>query len=215
VKGQAEGISAVRDILPVSRETAERLETYAALLGRWQKAMPLVAEADLADLYWRHFADCAQVVTIMPEARFWVDIGSGAGLPGLVVAMVGGAGTEVDLIESNRRKCAFLREVIRETGVPATVHEGRAEDLARGWQKPVDVVLARAVAPLVRLLDLALPLMCEGVRTAFHKGRDYQREIDEATLSWEFDLVKHDSRIGGGGVILEISNLRRKTADQG
>jgi 16S rRNA (guanine527-N7)-methyltransferase len=215
VNGQVEGISAVREILPVSRETAERLETYAALLKRWQRAMPLVAQADLPDLYRRHFADCAQVVTIMPKARRWLDIGSGAGLPGLVVAIVGGEGTEVDLIESNRRKCAFLREVIRETKAPARVHEGRAEDLLNEWQRPVDVVLARAVAPLVRLLDLACPVMCEGVRTAFHKGRDWEREIAEATLSWQFDLVKHDSRIGGGGVILEITNLRRKTADHG
>ncbi len=209
------GIAAVREILPVSRETAEKLEIYAELLRRWQRAMPLVAEADLPDLYRRHFADCAQLVTVMPEARSWVDIGSGAGLPGLVVALVGGEGTRVDLIESNRRKCAFLREVIRETGAPATVHEGRAEALLADWEGPVDAVSGRAVTSLVRLLDLALPLMREGTRTAFHKGRDYQREIAEATQSWSFDLVKHDSRIGGGGVILEISNLRRKTADHG
>jgi len=209
------GIAAVREILPVSRETADRLEVYAELLRRWQRAMPLVAEADLPDLYRRHFADCAQVLTIMPEARRWVDIGSGAGLPGLVVALVGGEGTQVDLIEANRRKCAFLREVIRETGAPARVHEGRAEALLEGWQTPVEVVLGRAVAPLAKLLRLALPLMCEGVSAAFHKGRDYEREIAEATLTWEFDLVRHDSRIGGGGVILEISNLRRKTADHG
>jgi 16S rRNA (guanine527-N7)-methyltransferase len=209
------GITAVREILPVSRETADRLEVYAALLRRWQRAVPLVAAADMGDLYRRHFADCAQVLTIMPEARRWVDIGSGAGLPGLVVAIVGGEGTQVDLIESNRRKCAFLREVIRETGAPARVREGRAEDLLEGWQTPVAGVLGRAVAPLAGLLRLASPVMCEGARAAFHKGRDWEREIDEATLSWQFDLVKHDSRIGGGGVILEISNLRRKTADHG
>ncbi len=211
----ADGIAAVRDIVPVSRETADKLEAYAALLRRWQRAMPLVAQADLDALYRRHFADCAQVVPILPEARFWVDIGSGAGLPGLVVAIVGGEGTHVDLIESNRRKCAFLREAIRETGAPATVHEGRAEALTAHWQTPVEVVLGRAVAPLAELLRIALPLMCEGARAAFHKGRDWQREIDEATQSWAFDLVKHDSRIGEGGVILEISNLRRKTAHHG
>ncbi len=210
MNSKAAGIAAVDEVLPVSRETAERLEIFAALLRRWQRAMPLVAERDLPDLYRRHFADCAQVVTLFPKTRSWVDIGSGAGLPGLVVAMVAEEGTHVDLIESNGRKCAFLREVIRETGAPATVHEGRAEELLEGWQTPVEVVLGRAVAPLADLLRLAAPLMCEGVRAAFHKGRDWEREIAEATLSWRFDLVKHDSRIGGGGVILEICNLRAK-----
>jgi 16S rRNA (guanine527-N7)-methyltransferase len=213
VNADATDVSAVAGIVPVSRETGERLEAYAGLLRRWQRAMPLVAEADLQDLYRRHFADCAQVVSLFPEARSWVDIGSGAGLPGLVVAMVGGEGIRVDLIESNRRKCAFLREVIRQTGVPATVHEGRAEEVLRGWERPVDLVLARAVAPLVRLMDLACPLVCGDTRTAFHKGRGWQREVAEATRSWQFDLVKHESRISPDGVILEISNLRRKADD--
>jgi 16S rRNA (guanine527-N7)-methyltransferase len=169
-----------------------------------------VSSATLSSIWRRHVADCAQAVPLMPAARRWVDMGSGAGLPGLVIAIVGGEGTHVDLIESNRRKCAFLRQAIMATGAPATVHAGRAEDLLPGWRTPVDVITARAVAPLARLFELAAPLMTKGTPAAFFKGRDFEREIAEATQSWDFDLVKHDSRIGEGGVILEVSRLRRK-----
>ena len=181
-----------------------------ALIGRWQAAENLVARGALPEIWSRHLADCMQLVPLMPTARQWLDIGSGAGLPGLVVAIVGGEETHVDLIESNQRKCAFLRQAIRETEAPATVHEGRAEALLAAWTTPVDRIIARAVAPLTRLMALAEPLMARGVAAAFHKGRDVQREIDEATQSWDFDLVEHKSRIGGGGVILEITRLRRK-----
>ena len=204
-----DGPSAVEAILPVSRETGARLEAFVALLRKWQGAENLISPKTLAAVWRRHVADSAQLVPLFPATRRWVDIGTGAGFPGLVVAIVGGTGTAVHLIESNSRKCAFLRAAIRETEAPAVVHEGRAEALLLSWKEPVDRVIGRALAPLGRLLELAEPLMSRGVPGAFHKGEDFRTEIDEATQSWNFDLVQHDSRIGGG-VILEITNLRRK-----
>lgn len=139
-------------------------------------------------------------------------MGSGAGFPGLVVAILGAERpeTHVFLVESNRRKCAFLRHAIRETYASATVLEGRAEDVLMRLPGPVDRVIARAVAPLVQLLHLAEPVMSDGVPATFHKGKDFQKEIDEASQSYVFDLVRHDSRVGEG-VILEITGLRRKS----
>lgn len=203
-------LSALSGVVPVSRETEDRLAVFVALLRKWQKAENLVSAATLPEVWRRHVADSAQLVAFFPETRHWLDLGTGAGFPGLVVALVGGPGTDVHLIESNRRKCAFLRQAIRETGAPATVHEGRVADVTPDWSAPVERIVARAVAALDRLLGMVEPLMVRGIPAAFHKGQDFAREIAEATQSWDFDLVKHDSRIGDDGVILEISELRRK-----
>ena len=121
----------------------------------------------------------------------------------------------VHLVESNRKKCAFLRAAIRETGAPAVVHEGRIETVIASWSEPVERISARALAPLGDLLALAAPLMLQGVPAAFHKGRDFVREIAEATQYWGFDLVKHDSRVGDGGAILDISHLSRAPQPHG
>lgn len=205
-----EATEALADILPVSRETFDRLETFVGLVRKWQRAENLVAPSTLLDIWRRHVADSAQLITLFPTTRRWLDIGSGAGFPGMVLAIAGGAGTDVHLIESNQRKCAFLRLVARETRAPATVHQGRAEDLLSRWAEPVDRIVSRATAPLGRLFEISEPLMTSGVPAAFHKGQDFAREIDETAKSWDCDLVEHKSRIGGRGVILEISGLRRK-----
>ncbi len=206
-----DGREALADIIAVSRETEERLAAYVALLKKWQSAENLIAPSTLPDIWRRHVADSAQLVALFPEARQWLDLGSGAGFPGLVVAILGAQhnGTMVHLIESNRKKCAFLRAAIRETQAPAIVHEGRIESLIGSWSEPVDRISARALAPLGELLRLAAPLMGVGVPAAFHKGQDFVREIGEATQSWVFDLVKHESRVGDGGAILDIGRLRR------
>jgi 16S rRNA (guanine527-N7)-methyltransferase len=206
-----DGPEALTGIVAVSRETAERLAQYVALLCRWQAAENLIAPSTLPELWRRHVADSAQLSALFPEARVWIDLGSGAGFPGLVVAILGAQqpGARVHLIESNRKKVAFLRQVIRETGAPAVVHAERAEAVLGSWQEPVDRISARALAPLGRLLDLAAPVMERGTPAAFHKGQDFVREIAEATQSWAFDLVKHDSRVGDGGAILDISHLSR------
>ncbi len=212
-----DGLSALTDIVPVSRETGERLAAYVALLEKWQRAENLIAPSTVPQIWRRHVADSAQLVALFPQARRWLDLGSGAGFPGVVVAILH-AGTDaaaVHLVESNRKKCAFLRAAIRETAAPATVHEGRVDRVLAAWSEPVDRVSARALAPLKELLALAAPVMEKGVPAAFHKGQDFVREIAEATQSWDFDLVKHDSRVGDGGAILDISHLRPRTDTNG
>lgn len=206
-----DGPEALIGIVAVSRETTGRLAQYVALLRRWQAAENLIAPSTLPEVWRRHVADSAQLTALFPDARVWIDLGSGAGFPGLVVAILGAEqpGTHVHLIESNRKKAAFLRQVIRETGAPAVVHAERAEAVLASWREPVDRVSARALAPLSRLLELAAPVMERGTPAAFHKGQDFVREITEATQSWAFDLVKHDSRVGDGGAILDISYLSR------
>ncbi len=202
------GLGAIRSILPVSRETYNRLASLVALVVKWQKAENLVAPSTLPEIWTRHVADSAQLVPLFPETRHWLDLGSGGGFPGLVVAILlaerdGERG--VHLVESNARKCAFLRTAARETGVPAFIHQGRIEAILADWTAPVEVITARALAPLAVLLDLAGHLIDPARRAAFLKGVDFQREIDEASQSWDFDLIIHRSRISEGSVILEVT----------
>jgi len=208
-----DGPEALAGIVDVPRETIERLSTYVALLRKWQPAENLVAPSTLGTLWRRHVADSAQLVPLFPEARIWLDIGSGGGFPGLVVAclVADRPGARVHLVESNARKCAFLRRVASEAKLPVTVHHGRIEAVLRHWREPVDVVTARALAPLAELLRLAEPVLAGGARGAFHKGRDFRREVEEATHAWTFDMVNHKSRIDAEGVILEVSRLARKS----
>ncbi|MBX3553285.1 MAG: 16S rRNA (guanine(527)-N(7))-methyltransferase RsmG [Pseudolabrys sp.] len=205
----ADDVTALQGIVPVSHETAERLATFVALLRKWQPVENLVSPKTLPEIWRRHVADSAELVRLFPDSRTWLDLGSGAGFPGLVVALTGAPGTHVHLVESNVRKCAFLRTVIRATDAPATVHEGRVEAVLRDWRVPVDRISARALAALPELLAMAEPLMARGVPAAFHKGEDFRREVAEASQSFAFDLVEHRSRVGEG-VILEITNLGRK-----
>ncbi len=208
--GAVDDASALFDVVTVSRETADRLGAYVALLRKWQAADNLIAPSTLPTIWRRHVADSAQLVGLFPEARTWLDLGSGAGFPGLVTAILLGEMGFVHLVESNRRKCAFLRQVVRATGARAEIHESRAEAVIGSWQAPVDMISARALAPLTALFRLIEPLMCQGVRAAFHKGQDFEKEIDEASKSWDFDLVRHVSRIDDKGVILEIERLMPK-----
>lgn len=205
-----DNISALGDIIPVSRETGERLAGYVALLRKWQPAENLISPKTLPELWRRHVADSAQLVRLFPESHIWLDLGTGAGFPGMVIALCQPAGGHVHLVESNRRKCAFLRAAVRETAAPASVHEGRAEEVLAGWSAPVDRVTARALAPLADLLALAAPVMEKGTPAAFMKGEGADTEIAEAAGAWWFDVTRHASRVGEGGVILDIGALRRK-----
>ncbi len=183
------------------------------LLQKWQPVENLISPSTLPYLWRRHVADSAQLYALFPVVTRFLDLGTGAGFPGLVLAILGAgrAGFHVDLVESNQRKCAFLRAVVRETGAPATVHHGRAEHVVpQIWQGSVnhdDYVTSRALAPLSALLGYAGPLLRRGAFGAFHKGGDWQREVDEARREWDFELVPHPSRVGAGA-ILEISALR-------
>ncbi len=194
----------------VSREVVEKLELYAALLQTWQRAVNLVAPSTFGDLWHRHFADSAQLSGLAPTSKSWIDLGSGGGFPGLVIAILlaNQENHVVHLIESNSRKCAFLSEVVRRTGAPAVVHEGRIEDIARGGQAGVaDIVTSRALAPLSHLFGMAHGFFAENTRGLFLKGRDAGPELDEARRNWRFEYTCLPSRTSGDGRIIEVRGL--------
>ena len=197
-----DGPGAVAAILPLDEAARARLEGYAALLRRWQPVKNLVAPSTLADLWRRHMADGAQALAAAPDALRWLDLGSGAGFPGLVTAILlaDRPGAEVTLVESNGRKVAFLMTVARELGLPVRVLGDRIESVAERLSGPAgrfDAVSARALAPLAPLLALAAPWLTAGSRGVFHKGQDFASEIATATQYWVFDLVEHQIRLLG------------------
>jgi 16S rRNA (guanine527-N7)-methyltransferase len=197
----------------VSRETIDQLKIYVALLGQWQRRINLVAATTLPEVWHRHIADSAQLVALAPDARTWLDLGSGAGFPGLVVAILRhGAGTRVTLIESDRRKAAFLAEVARQTGITVEIHTARIEQIAtQGMLAPVDVVSARALAPLVRLISLSLPFFGDHTVGIFPKGRGAESEIAEAHAAWAFDVETVPSLTDEAAQIVLVRHPRAKT----
>ncbi|MFD1697510.1 16S rRNA (guanine(527)-N(7))-methyltransferase RsmG [Roseibium aestuarii] len=194
----------------VSRETEERLRIYVDLVLKWQPAQNLIAPSTIPDIWERHVIDSLATKWTLPEARVWVDIGSGAGFPGLVTAILQAEDPDahVHFIESNQRKVAFLRTVLRETGAKGTVHSGRIESVAKSWSHgPVDAVSARALANLDLLLELSAPFWGEGAACVFHKGQDFQREVNEASQRWVFDLVERKSLIDATSRLLLLTNI--------
>lgn len=204
----------LRRVVPdVSRETFERLLAYEALFQKWSKSFNLASPTTLKEFWSRHVLDSAQLFTIKKPSGIWLDIGSGGGLPGVVTAimMVGNAGAHAHLVESNGKKVAFLRTALLETGASGTVHLSRIEDAPKIIAN-VDVLTARAVSNLSNLYDLTSPWFMNGATALFHKGQDFQREIDETRGAWDANLIKHESSIDPASVILEIQSLARKTA---
>jgi 16S rRNA (guanine527-N7)-methyltransferase len=159
-------------LLSVSRETQERLATFVALLEKWRTVTNLISEATISTVWTRHIADCTQILVLAPGATRWVDLGTGAGFPGLVLAiqLADVPGAVVHCIESDKRKCAFLREAVRATGASAVIHAARVEDIAPDMG-PVDVVTARAFAPLPKVLKLAKVWLADGATGVFPRGR--------------------------------------------
>jgi 16S rRNA (guanine527-N7)-methyltransferase len=173
-------------LVPVSRETEDRLSAYVDLLARWRKTTNLIAESTFPSIWTRHIADSAQLIALAPEARRWIDMGSGAGFPGLVIAiqLAAVADAMVRLIESDQRKCAFLRDAVRVTGARATVHPQRVEEIGLSSLGPVDAVTARAFAPLPLTLKLARTWIEQGAVGVFPRGesaRDQVAALPEAT----------------------------------
>lgn len=180
-------------IIPVSRETVDRLDRFVSLLLLWQPKFNLIASSSVPHLWIRHVADSLQLISLLPSARVWVDMGSGGGFPGLVIAiaLADVPGVAVHLIETNGKKSAFLREAARQLHLPAVVHHRRIEDFVASFASTVDVVTARALAPLKDLLGLAAPLLERGAQGLFPKGQDVEAELTQATRYWniEFELV--------------------------
>lgn len=194
----------------VSRETAQALDLYVAQLTRWQTVKNLVGPATLAEVWQRHVADALQLLTIAPEARRWLDLGSGAGIPGLILAIAGKGRSDfhVELVESNARKCAFLSETARLTGAPVTVHNARIEAVI-GQRAGIDIVCARALAPLTQLLAWSEPLLTSGTVGLFPKGRDAAAELTEAEDAWTFTRDLIPSRTDSQARIVRVTSLSR------
>ncbi len=188
----------------------EKLTLYADLLTQWQKAVNLVAPTTLDEIWHRHFADSAQILPLAQDAKRWIDLGTGAGFPGLVIAILlaNHKNCTVHLIESNGRKCAFLSEVARKTNAPVRIHEGRIESIAQGGRLgPADVVTSRALAPLGSLLKLAEGFFAEQTVGLFLKGREAQQEIRDAEKHWRFDHTAKPSQTSADGWVVEVRKL--------
>jgi 16S rRNA (guanine527-N7)-methyltransferase len=199
-------------LTPVSRETAARLDRYVDLLLEWQAKTNLVAPSTLPTLWTRHISDSLQLLTLAPSAKSWVDFGSGGGFPGLVLAcaLVETPGAMVHLVERNAKKAAFLREALRVTNAPGTVHLSDIGDTVDRISGPVDCVTARAVAPLHQLIVFAEPLLKRGAKALFLKGQDVEAELTEATKYWNMKPHLHSSRTGGHGWIVELDHIERR-----
>ncbi len=181
--------AAALKLFPLAPAIAARFDVYAQLLDKWQKSINLVSASTLPRVWTRHFADSLQVQAALPEARIWADLGSGAGFPGLVTAvrLADTPGAKIHLIESDSRKCAFLREVSRETHAAAVVHQGRIEDVLPTLTDKIQAVSARALAPLPRLLAYSRDLLENGAIGAFLKGEHFEDELTHARALDYFD----------------------------
>jgi 16S rRNA (guanine527-N7)-methyltransferase len=202
-------------LTPVSRETSDRLDTFVELLLSWQRTTNLIAASTIPHLWTRHIADSLQLLELAPDAQVWADLGSGAGFPGLIIAiaLAEKPGTVVHLIDSNKKKAAFLREAQRVTGAPAEIHAERIEDFADSFAVPLDVVTARAVAPLKLLLNQSFPLLGKsGVIGLFPKGQNAELELREARAamtSWKMNATLVPSRTDAAGRIVVIRDVER------
>lgn len=212
----SEKFESLQALLPdVSRETFQRLILFEGMFRKWNAAINLAAPSTLPHLWSRHILDSAQLAALRPLKGNWLDLGSGGGLPGAILAILAGQKLQakVHLIESNGKKAAFLQTVIAETRSPGEVQVMRIES-AKHRIKDIDLVTARALAPLNELLGLAFPWLAAGAVGLFHKGRDFAQEIDLARDAWDFDLIEHRSKLDANSVILEISNVSQRLRDQ-
>ncbi|MCY3880278.1 MAG: 16S rRNA (guanine(527)-N(7))-methyltransferase RsmG [Rhodobacteraceae bacterium] len=194
----------------VSRETLERLRIYASLLREWNPSAKLVATSTLPELWTRHFLDSAQILRFGPHGELhWLDIGSGGGFPGMVLAIIAAERTPAarfTLVEAAWRKCQFLRKVAAETGIPVKLCESRFETLDR---QCADAVTARAVAPLKALMEMAARHLAPGGICLFPKGAARRKDIDQAGGDWNFELREQVSVTNPEAAILLIRGLRR------
>ena len=207
-KDKAEALA----LTPTPPETVERLDRYVALLLEWQAKTNLVAPSTLPHLWMRHIADSLQLLDLVPAAKIWVDLGSGGGFPGVVLAcaLAETPGTKVHLVERNAKKAAFLREAVRITSAPATVHLAEIGDIVDRIGGGVDCITARALAPLHQLIGYAEPFVREGAKALFLKGQDVEAELTEATKYWIIHPRLHSSRTGGHGWIVELDGIERR-----
>jgi 16S rRNA (guanine527-N7)-methyltransferase len=212
ISGKAKGVAAPLDgpealrRFGLSPDTLAKLEIYAALLRKWQRTINLVSASTLDQLWTRHFADSLQVAMAAPQAKFWLDLGSGAGFPGLVTAisLIDMPGARVHLIESDQRKCAFLRDVSRETGAPVDVHNARIESFLPAFDVPIDAVSARALAPLQNLILMSEKILEKGAVGIFPQGQTASGELTDSRLVDRFKVEERQSLVALGSWIAVV-----------
>jgi 16S rRNA (guanine527-N7)-methyltransferase len=199
------------ELTPVSRETEERLDRFVELLLTWQKSTNLISPSTIPNLWTRHVADSLQLLDLAPSARLWVDLGSGGGFPGVVIAcaLADTPGARVHLVESNTKKAAFLREAVRITGAPAVVEAMRIEKFVANFSPVSDVVTARALLPFKSLLDNSFSILSRGTLGLFPKGQDVAAELTQAAKYWNIDYTLAPSRTDSLARIIVVRGLKR------
>lgn len=194
----------------VSCETIDRLRIYVQELVRWQRAKNLVSARTLDEVWRRHIIDSAQIWSLGEDRKRWLDLGSGGGLPGIVIGIqLAATGGCITLIESNARKCAFLRHVARCAEIPVVVQQARIESSIDAFSGKVDVVTARALAPLDQLVSWTKPLLRDGVIALFPKGQDVRSELTKASRSWSMGVDLIPSRTDESGRIVMIKSVMK------
>jgi len=204
---------AALQLTPVSRETSERLGGLVDLLLRRSTHTNLIARSTLPTIWTRHIADSLQILPLAPDAKCWIDLGAGAGFPGLVIAcaLADRPNIKVHLVESIGKKAAFLREAAEQLKLPAIVHAARIEDFGKNLQFRPDVVTARALAPLDELLKLAQPLLRTGALGLFPKGQDVEVELTKASKSWNIEASLVPSKTNPESRIVVVRKARRRS----
>jgi 16S rRNA (guanine527-N7)-methyltransferase len=199
-------------LTPVSRETEARLDRFVELLLTWQETTHLISPNTVPVLWTRHVADSLQLLDLAPSARFWVDLGSGGGFPGLVIAcaLAETPGAQIHLVESNAKKAAFLREAARLTGAPAVVQAMRIEKYVANFSLAADAVTARALLPFKSLLDNSFSLLARGALGLFPKGQDVAAELTQASKYWNIDYTLAPSRTDSLARIVVVRGLERR-----
>ena len=196
----------------VSRETWTRLEGFVEHLLRWQQHTNLIADSTLPHIWTRHIADSIQLLDLAPEAKVWIDLGAGAGFPGLVIAcaLADTPAADVHLVESKQKKASFMRECVAALDLPAIVHAQRIEDFTRTNKQAFDVVTARALAPLDKLLAYANPLLKRGGIGLFPKGQDVVAELTTASKSWTIDADLVPSKTDPHARIVRVRRVSKR-----
>lgn len=205
------GANSFQKEFDVSRETVERLKLYEALLFKWQKAQNLVAPNTLDEVWHRHFADSAQLLNYLGDSKIIVDMGAGGGFPGMVlgILLMNQPGSCVHLVESNSRKCSFLKDVARQTGAHVEIHNCRIEVFAiESTIASIDVVTARALKPLNTLLSLGSSIFEQGAEAIFLKGKTAEAEIKEASQDWKFQFKCFESLTDPLGRIVKLKDIK-------